>query len=343
MSDEVKVEKNYYGQVPNILFDSDLSIYARALYSYLVKFYGEGKKKYIFEQNLSTIAIMTDMSRDKVISAKKELMQWIIPLIKVVEIKDNSKGGVYHQIFLTDEIWDLQKKHYQALTIKQSNARSGNNLPYCEDDILVFEKTKKLSLAKEKSKASRDDFEARRNNEQSKNRLPKGKITLGSESLGSRNIDCSIEHNTNNSIKDFSSPKQYFDLFTVETQPLLKKYMQLFGITEQMIPTAKNKGNLTMWKNALNKMLKIAEGDSKLAEKMMLRTFNSWSNKNPQFRKDCTSPFNLVNSFKEQYAEFVREQNESAKEKELLSKNTEYISGEDGAKMLKDIQKSLRK
>lgn len=331
-------DKRFYGQVPNIIWDSDLSIYARTLYTYLIRFYGENKGKHVFRQSLSYIAVMTDMSRTKVIDAKKELQQCFIPLIKVVEVKDVVKGGVNHEIYLTDEVWDLQEKHYVALNNKNKG------LQYVESDIVQFEKSNQLLLAQGKERESKNRLSNHNKHSkgQSKNGLAIDEFTRKSEGVGSPNMDVK-NNNINNSIKDFSSPKQSFDLFTVETQPLLKKYMSLFGITEQMIPTAKNKGNLGRWKNALNKMLKIAEGDSKLAEKMMLRTFNSWSNKNPQFRKDCTSPFNLVNSFKEQYAEFVREQNESAKEKELLSKNTEYISGSEGAKMLKDIQKKLRK
>lgn len=330
-------KKDFFAQIPNIVDDMDISKEAYRLYCHFKRACGETGTN---TSSTEWLAIVCDMSVPTVIKAKKELQLYKIPLINIFETK-RPEGGVFHSINLID-IWDINQKHFIALKIKNSNAKYGTSFEYKESDIIKFEKDKALQRLSEKraervekSRLKKQQLD-NQNNLDSKNDNPVKVISTQKTAIKE-------EHVKEHGIKDFSSPKQSFDLFTVETRPLLKKYMQLFGITEQMIPTAKNKGNLSKWKNALNKMLEVVNGNSKLAEKIMLNTFNAWKSENPQFRKDCTSPFNLMNSFKEQYAEFVREQNERAKESKVMPNEAEYVNPEVASKSLADFKKMMKR
>ncbi len=326
--------KDFFAQIPNLLDDMDISKEAYRLYCHFKRACGETG-----ESTASTewLAIVCDMSTKTVMKAKKELSNYKIPLIRIVETK-RPEGGLFHTISILD-IWSLNQRHYQALKIKKNNQKYGTDFKYNESDIIKFEKDKALQQLTEKRLARIEKSRLSKlpsSNLNGKNDHPATVISMVKTTIKE-------EHVKEHGIKDFSSPKQSFELFSVETRPLLKNYMQLFGITEQMIPTAKNKGNLSKWRNALNKMLEVVKGDSKLAEKIMLNTFNAWKSENPQFRKDCTSPFNLMNSFKEQYAEFVREQNEIAKEAKVMPNEAEYVNPEVASKSLADFKKKLKR
>ena len=91
--------RRYYTQVPNIIDDMDMSVYAFRLYVHLKRVAGDEGKCW---QSTDTLAQACRMSAGKVSDAKKELE--VLRLIKIEQV-DNPRGGRdYHSITIFD-IW----------------------------------------------------------------------------------------------------------------------------------------------------------------------------------------------------------------------------------------------
>lgn len=98
--------RRYYTQLPNMIDDAGLSVYAFRLYSRIKRVAGDGGKCY---QSTKTLAEACNMSAGSVSNAKQELID--AGLIRLEVEHDKKKGYDYHVIRIVD-IWAQNMKAY---------------------------------------------------------------------------------------------------------------------------------------------------------------------------------------------------------------------------------------
>ena len=100
--------RKYYTQLPNIIDDMNLSVYAFRLYAHLKRVAGDAGTCW---QSVTTLAEACQMSRGMIVKARGELEGK--RLIKTVDV-DNPKGGRdFKQITIID-IWRLNIEKYTS-------------------------------------------------------------------------------------------------------------------------------------------------------------------------------------------------------------------------------------
>lgn len=99
--------RNYFSQVPNLVDEMKLSVYAYRLYGHLRRVAGESGKCW---QNTKTLADVCNMSVGKISEAKEELEKCSPPLIRITSQR-KADGGIYHEITITD-IWQINNDRF---------------------------------------------------------------------------------------------------------------------------------------------------------------------------------------------------------------------------------------
>jgi hypothetical protein len=100
--------RKYYTQIPNMIDDSDLSVYAFRLYARLKRVAGDGGKCY---QSTKTLSTACKMSMGSVKKAKEELAAAGLIVIKVIPGEHGEFAS--HEITITD-IWQENMSKYAA-------------------------------------------------------------------------------------------------------------------------------------------------------------------------------------------------------------------------------------
>jgi len=101
--------RNYFTQIPNIIDDSNLSVYSFRLYAHLKRVAGDSGKCW---QNTTTLSKECNMSTASISRSKKELVE--LGFINIVEKKGEHGGRQYHEITIVD-IWDKNISNYKAI------------------------------------------------------------------------------------------------------------------------------------------------------------------------------------------------------------------------------------
>lgn len=102
-------QRRYYSQMPNIIDDLGLSIYAYRLYGHLKRVAGDQGKCF---QSVTTMAEICGMSRTKLIEAKKELEQPIPKFGGKGLIYISKQAGFTDKILIVD-IWEENEREFQ--------------------------------------------------------------------------------------------------------------------------------------------------------------------------------------------------------------------------------------
>ena len=111
--------RKYFFQIPNMIDEMNLSIFAFRLYSHLKRVAGENGSCY---QATETLAEKCKMSTGSISTAKKELSD--LGLIKI-ESKKNPQGGWdYHEITITD-IWPQNSNKYATSSLYERASSPG--------------------------------------------------------------------------------------------------------------------------------------------------------------------------------------------------------------------------
>ena len=134
-------ERKYWIQLPNLIDDMELSVYAFRLYLHLKRRAGDSGECFESSRNM---AKHCNMSEGSISNAKRELVK-----AGLIYIKTRSKpGGEYHVITIRD-VWHKNMATYG----KQPEEECSPDEHFCSPD-----ETKKNPLRKEKTNSKKQEF-----------------------------------------------------------------------------------------------------------------------------------------------------------------------------------------
>lgn len=108
-------DRKYYSQIPHLIDDLGLSVYAYRLYGHLKRVTGETGQSW---QSTKKLATYCNMSVFSVVEAKKELVK--NRLIKITTEKSKRGGRDYHLITIID-IWKRNVNCYAKEQVSEAN------------------------------------------------------------------------------------------------------------------------------------------------------------------------------------------------------------------------------
>lgn len=100
--------RRYFTQIPNLVDDTEMSVYAFRLYFHMKRVAGDSGKCY---QSTRTLSKACNMGVASISRAKQELLN--LKLITIAEKPTKHGGKDYHEIRVTD-IWDKNFKSYTS-------------------------------------------------------------------------------------------------------------------------------------------------------------------------------------------------------------------------------------
>lgn len=155
---EERPDRVYYTMIPNMIDDSNLSVYAYRLYGHIKR---TAEEKGTCWQSTETLAENCNISTGEVSYAKHELEK--AGLIKIVSIKTPTTGKYCHNITIVD-IWEKNIQQYKKVPSPEVMPSPGEPMPSPHEPMGSPHETKKNPLKKNPIKNDDDDDSFKFNN-----------------------------------------------------------------------------------------------------------------------------------------------------------------------------------